>query len=347
MFKTIANHLKTPTLSRIRNFYNAKTQFQFTFINQHFSSLTTRRRKPAAGKLSREMENEAMIEQKKKRTEFQVKDMLESAATGIFIPRNKHGEEVTMGEYLEFASLSPWVPCPDAVARRALDIAGANEKDIHYELGCGDGRLNFFALDLYKVKKSVGVDIDPSMVSQSMDRIARRHPAPQNISFVCADLIDETNETSDQIWKSISNECTILTMYFVEDALDKLKPFLEKHVLGKKCKILTIGYQIREWEPKWVEIVLGLTITMYDMENIDELLNRSTKKIEVSQEDVELNRKSREILAAKHKDEDTNNPFVEQRLKATHVHEEDPDVIMSMDFDENKVYDDDDVIIKR
>ncbi len=237
------------------------------------------------------------------------------------------------------------MPCPDAVARRALDISNANENDIHYELGSGDGRMNFFAIDLYKVKKSVGIDIDTSMVDQSLQRIAKRHPAPQNISFLCADLVDETNVDTNDIWKNIGEECTLLTMYFVEDALEKIKPLLEKHLLGKKCKILTIGYQINGWEPKWAEVVLGLTINMYDMENLDELLSRSVEDIEVSQEDVDLNMRSRQILADQHGEEDSNNPFSQQRLKATFVAEEDED----MDFDENKVYgdDDDEIIITR
>lgn len=335
----VANYLKRFALTKIGNAHvHTRTKSFQLSINYNFSS-RIRRKRPSTGKITKSMEDEALSEKQRQKTEFQVKDMLESAATGIFIPRNERGEEVTMGEYLKFATLSPWVPCPDAVARRVLDIGNACEDDVHYELGSGDGRMNFFAIDLYNVKKSVGIDIDPSLVSRSIERIAKRHPAPGNLSFECADLIDKTNPMTNDLWDRIGEECTLLTMYFVEDALAKLKPLLEKHLLGKKCKILTVGYEINGWEPKWAEIVLGLTIHMYDMENLDDLYNRQTAEFQVSQDDVELNRKSRQALIEQNKDFEAKNPFSEQRLKGTDVQEESYD----MDFDENMVYPDDDV----
>ncbi len=94
------------TLNRISNVYGRR-QIQSTLIIRNLSS-KPRRRRPASGKFAKLMEDGSQSEQKKKKTEFQVKDMLESAATGLFVPRNGRGEEVTMGEYLQFASLSPW-----------------------------------------------------------------------------------------------------------------------------------------------------------------------------------------------------------------------------------------------
>mmetsp|Transcript_8464 Transcript_8464/g.10606 ORF Transcript_8464/g.10606 Transcript_8464/m.10606 type:complete len:335 (-) Transcript_8464:36-1040(-) len=295
-----------------------------------------RRRRPASARLSNNIENDD-VEKKKKKTEFQVKDMLESTSSGVFIPTNKNGEEVTMGEYLEFANLSPWVPCPDAVAKRALDIANAGSEDVHYELGSGDGRVNFCAIDVYEVKKSIGIDIDSSMVNKSSERIFKRHPAPENVSFVCADLVDEASRKTADIWKNIEEECTILTMYFVDDALDQLKPLLEKHLLGKNCKVLTIGYQMNGWEPKWSELILGLSINMYDMNNLDELYNRTFEPDdEISFEDVELNAKSRQILAEQGKSEP--NPFADQK-KITELQLQEDLSHLDMDFDENEEID--------
>ncbi len=269
------------------------------------------------------------------KTEFQVKDMLESTSTGLFVPRNKDGVEVTMGEYLKFANLSPWVPCPDAVAKRVLDIAKAGPDDIHYELGSGDGRVNFCAIDIYQVKKSAGIDIDPSMVNISSERILKRHPAPENITFICADLVDEACSKTTEVWNSIEEECTILTMYFVEDALDQIKPLLEKYLLGKKCKVLTIGYQMKGWEPKWSELILGLSINMYEMDNIDELYNKTLVSDEdISLEDMELNARSRQKLAEEGETEPNENPFAEQRAQTELIFQEHLD--LDMDFDENE-----------
>jgi hypothetical protein len=48
----------------------------------------------------------------------------------VFVAKDKDGNELTMDEYLKFASLSPWVPVPDVVARRCLDIAKAGPDDV-------------------------------------------------------------------------------------------------------------------------------------------------------------------------------------------------------------------------
>ena len=198
--------------------------------------------------------------------------------------------------------------------------------------------MNFFALDLYGVKKSVGIDIDPSMIQQSSERILRRHPAPENVSFICADLVNEKDETTSEIWENIGKECTVLTMFFVEDALDQLKPLLEKHLLGKDCRILTIGYQINGWDPEWVEAVLGLSISLYDMKNIDSLYNRTTASYEPTQEDIELNERSKQALVSSQTDTESNNPFAKQRKESAFIPEDDP--FGMEDFDENDEFPD-------
>ena len=58
----------------------------------------------------------------------QVTHMIDSNNT--FVAKDKDGNEVSMDEYLKFASLSPWVPCPDPVATRALDIARVGPDDV-------------------------------------------------------------------------------------------------------------------------------------------------------------------------------------------------------------------------
>ena len=54
---------------------------------------------------------------------------------GVFVPRDETGQEMDMQEYLKFASLSPWVPCPDPVARKLLELT---------RLGSNDVRMNLF-----------------------------------------------------------------------------------------------------------------------------------------------------------------------------------------------------------
>ncbi len=274
----------------------------------------------------------------------QVDGLIGQGVNNTFTAKDKEGNDLTMDEYLKFASLSPWVPCPDPVAMRALDVARAGPEDVHYELGSGDGRLNFHAIDSsYGVKKSVGIDIDPSLIQQSNQRKMRIHPAPEHLQFICADLTDTNNPEIYKLWETIQNECTIMTMYFVEDALAKMKPILEKYLLGSDCKIVTVGYAVRGWEPQWAESILGLTVYMYDMRNLDMLYNGSTQFIDVTEAaaaDEELNMLSK-LKVAEMEEEEGDNPFTEKLPKPSQIEDSgEESVDFHWDFDETIEYDD-------
>ena len=140
---------------------------------------------------------------------------------------------------------------------------------IHYELGCGDGRLCFYAVDApYNVKKSVGIDVDANLITAAWNRVAKRHPKPQNIDFIVADLTNTRDKTTRRLWEQIREECTILTMLFVEDGLQQLKPLFEKYLKGSNVKIVTMGYPMSGWKTAWEEVVLDLRIYLYHMKNI-------------------------------------------------------------------------------
>eukprot|EP00956_Cyclotella_meneghiniana_P045854 scaffold387669_cov89-Cyclotella_meneghiniana.AAC.2 len=62
---------------------------------------------------------------------------------------------------------------------------------------------------------------------------------------------------------------TIITMYFVHSALNQLQPYLASLFGGRDdVRIITIGYEMKDWEPDWAERVLDLTVFRYDMKNI-------------------------------------------------------------------------------
>ena len=53
-----------------------------------------------------------------------------------------------------------YVPTPQDVVDKMLDMAKVKKGDVVYDLGCGDGRIVFTAAKKYGAK-GVGVDIDP------------------------------------------------------------------------------------------------------------------------------------------------------------------------------------------
>ena len=130
------------------------------------------------------------------------------------------------------------------------------------ELGSGDGRVNFFAIE-FGVKQSTGIDVDENIVKIATDRLARIHPKP-NLKFLVADLMDP----DCQAWKEL-DKATLITMYFAKEGLEKLRPLLEKSLRGRRCKIFTCGYAMPGWESQLVETVLDMEIHFYDWGNTE------------------------------------------------------------------------------
>jgi len=227
------------------------------------------------------------------------------------------------------------------VSKRVFEIAAndtqsqsssSNENgDIHVDLGCGDGRLNFMAVDSTDnngIKESWGVDVDENILIKCRERLERRF-VPQRrrtiegeseeeeevssspfLEFVQADLvevmklqkevyqrqqqrqlvdgdsaamqsnhdknaIDNNDNKKNAALQSITNRITnstIITMYFVDNALHQIQPYLSSILGGKKnVRVITIGYEMPNkdgWNASWVERVLGLTIFRYEMEDV-------------------------------------------------------------------------------
>ena len=58
-----------------------------------------------------------------------------------------------------------FVPTPNEVVDRMLEMAKVTAKDIVYDLGCGDGRIVITAAQKYGVR-AVGIDIDPKRIAE-------------------------------------------------------------------------------------------------------------------------------------------------------------------------------------
>jgi hypothetical protein len=223
-----------------------------------------------------------------------------SSNGSAFAPKDADGNLLDSQQYLSLASLSPWVPCPDMVIKRVFEIADATPDDVHVDLGCGDGRLNFAAVGSpWNVSSSWGVDVDENVLERCRERLGRRFvpsffdgrgadatvkSEAERLEFLQADLIkvierqkqkhmqqhntEESPSMEDSITQKLSNS-TIVTMYFVHDALQQLQPYLASLLGGKEnVRVVTVGYEMKGWNPTWAERVLGLTVFKYDMKNV-------------------------------------------------------------------------------
>jgi len=60
-----------------------------------------------------------------------------------------------------------WVPTPDDIVEKMLELGQVGKNDVVYDLGCGDGRMVIAAVKKGGAKRGVGIDIDPQKVAES------------------------------------------------------------------------------------------------------------------------------------------------------------------------------------
>src|SRR5579862_1916448 len=66
--------------------------------------------------------------------------------------------------------LAPYYPTPQTVVDKMLQLGGLKAGEKVFDLGSGDGRIVIMAAQKYKAD-AVGVELNESLVRQSMDRI--------------------------------------------------------------------------------------------------------------------------------------------------------------------------------
>ena len=108
----------------------------------------------------------------------------------------------------------PYVPTPDPVVERMLEMADVSEGDVVYDLGSGDGRIVRMAVQTYDVKRAVGVELVPELVDKSRS-YARLAGITDRTTFHQADLFDID-----------LYDATVVTMYLYDSVIRKLKPRL-------------------------------------------------------------------------------------------------------------------------
>lgn len=171
--------------------------------------------------------------------------------------------------------------------------------------------MNFYAIDHGKVKKSIGIDVDEGIMKQARERLMKRYPQPP-IEFITADLLDFNNL---DVWDKVVQEATILTMYFVEDALKKLRPMLEEKLAGRKCKIITVSYAMPGWNHTIMETTLGTTCYLYEwgydkFGDEDDNPSTTTTTTNIFAEDSLLIDKPKELL---------RDPLEQMRAQGLHM----------------------------
>jgi SAM-dependent methyltransferase len=131
-----------------------------------------------------------------------------------------------------------FLPTPQAAVEKMLEVARVTEKDIVYDLGCGDGRIVRTAARKYKCK-AFGFDIDPDRIKDCEARKAKENKEVQErITFKKQNIFDSTFDIS---------EATVVTLYLLPDLNVKLIPKLK--TLKDGCRIVSHAFDMKGVTP--------------------------------------------------------------------------------------------------
>jgi tRNA G37 N-methylase Trm5 len=148
---------------------------------------------------------------------------------------------VAWAQDLESKKIVPYVPTPQDVVERMLDIAGVKKGDVVYDLGCGDGRIVVTAAKKYGVK-AIGFEIDPERIKESHE----------NIQKAGVEKLVEIRQ-KDILTVELSG-ATVLTMYLLPDVNLRLRPAIQKQ-MKPGARIVSHDFDMGDWKPERTERV--------------------------------------------------------------------------------------------
>jgi len=126
-----------------------------------------------------------------------------------------------------------WVPTPQALVDKMLEMAKVTPKDYVIDLGSGDGRTVITAAK--RGSKALGIEYNPDMVELSKKNAAKEGVSDK-ASFVKADLFE-----------SDFSQAQVITMFLLSSINLKLRPKILD--LKPGTRIVSNTFDMSDWKP--------------------------------------------------------------------------------------------------
>ncbi len=128
-----------------------------------------------------------------------------------------------------------YVPTPQSVVEKMLDMAKITKKDIVYDLGCGDGRVVCTAAKKFGAK-GVGVDIDPARIKDCMETMKKFEVTKEQVDIRQGDALKV---------KDLERASAIL-LYMLPEFMEKLEKQVGRLKAG--TRIVAHDYPFPNWK---------------------------------------------------------------------------------------------------
>lgn len=174
--------------------------------------------------------------------------VLSAAATGWFVSDLKGlgvgGERRTAYAQeggLESKKIVPYVPTPQEVVDRMLELAQVKKGDVVYDLGSGDGRIVITAAKKYGVK-AIGFEIDPERIKESRENIRKEG-------------VGNLVEIREQDIRTVNlSPASVLTMYLLPEVNLMLRPNVWKQ-MKPGSRVVSHDFDMGDWKPLKTESI--------------------------------------------------------------------------------------------
>ena len=125
-----------------------------------------------------------------------------------------------------------WVPTPQALVDKMLDMAKVTPKDYVIDLGSGDGRTVITAAK--RGARALGIEYNPDMVE-----LSKRNAANEGVS-------DKANFVKADLFESDFTQATVITMFLLPEINLRLRPKILD--LKPGTRIVSNSFTMGEWK---------------------------------------------------------------------------------------------------
>ena len=125
-----------------------------------------------------------------------------------------------------------WVPTSQALVNRMLDMAKLTAKDVHFDLGSGDGRTVITAAK--RGADATGVEYNPDMVA-----LSRRNAQKEGVG-------DKAKFIQGDIFETDFSKATVITLFLLPELNVKLRPKILDMKPG--TRVVSNSFTMGDWE---------------------------------------------------------------------------------------------------
>jgi len=135
-----------------------------------------------------------------------------------------------------------WVPTPDKVVERMLQMAQTTPRDLVVDLGSGDGRIVIAAAQRFGAR-AMGVEFNPDMVALSRENVRK------------AGVADKVEIVQGDFFRVDFSKASVVALYLLPD----LNIGVRRKILTMRpgTRVVSHSFDMEEWEPDELSMLDG------------------------------------------------------------------------------------------